>query len=90
MVRQEITLKQIRVRLAGLYPQARFFTDKALGSISSQWKQLIRVNVQSPPASATIEFCSANLAHLNFNEQAIRDALVGVGAREDENMQWCS
>eukprot|EP00959_Pyramimonas_sp_CCMP1952_P066518 1388699-Pyramimonas_sp.AAC.1 len=66
----------------------RFFTDKQMGTISANWKQLVRIEITGPNTAPRIEFAEEHLCTLGLCKQAIKDKLEPALAPTAGPARW--
>eukprot|EP00959_Pyramimonas_sp_CCMP1952_P066102 1380240-Pyramimonas_sp.AAC.1 len=94
MVKTEISLKRARKVLESIYGahphNIKFFTDKSQGTISAQWKQLLRITVSGPGVQPTVEYADDHLQELGMVKDAIKSRVDGALSSTSQPTRWCS
>ncbi|CAK0872844.1 unnamed protein product [Prorocentrum cordatum] len=86
-VKRELGLKYIRRELELHYPSLKYYSDKLIGEVSTQWKPLVRVEPLPGDVLPRFEFALENLRAFSIDKETI---LSGVKAnyRQQSDAQW--
>ena len=85
--RTRILCKRARDAVAKLFPDERFFVDRARGTVSSRWVPLFRI---SPAADGPtlVEWCDAGLVKLKLDRSQLEPAVLEA-VKPPEEFKFC-